>query len=87
MPIRSPSRCSGRAPTPPRSPFTTTIAGARSGVIRELELLGARNIVISSNAELLRNGDIASRQRSIEDTGVAVYFTLRGEQEYIPCDK
>jgi hypothetical protein len=76
-----------RTHTPQRSSFQTTIANARMGVLRELEFLGARDIVISSNAELLRNGDIASRQRYIEDTGVAVYFTLRGEQKCIPCDK
>lgn len=76
-----------RCHTPQHSKFQTSLTDARNGVARELGLLGARDVVISSNAELLANGQIAARQRRIEDTGVAVYFTLQGEQKCIPCDK
>jgi hypothetical protein len=76
-----------RTQHPEFSRFETTIARARDGVIRELELLGATDIIISSNAELTRTGDIASRQRYLADTGVALYCSLNGEQRCIPCDK
>lgn len=72
---------------PQHSNFKTGLVDARRGLVRELELLGAKNIIISSNAELTRSGDIAARQRRIDDTGIAVYFTLDGQQRCIPCDK
>lgn len=73
---------------PRRSRFSPylTIAEARDEVYRELDLMGATDIVISSNAELLKSGEIASRQRYMQDTGVAVYFSLAG-QKVIPCDE
>jgi len=56
--------------------------------LRELALLGASNVVISTNIELRRDGLPYSKQlRANEDPGVAVYFTLNGEQQCIPCDK
>jgi DnaJ-domain-containing protein 1 len=76
-----------REHNPQPANFKTPLVDARNGLTRQLELLGARNIIISSNAELTRSGDIAARQRRIDDTGVAVYFTLDGQQRCIPCDK
>lgn len=72
---------------PVDSNFKTPLVDARNGLVRELQLLGARGIVISSNAELLSDGRIAARQRRIDDTGVAAYFLLGGEQKCIPCDR
>lgn len=76
-----------RTARPERSRFDTTLARARDGLTHELELLGARDIVITSNAKLLRSGAIAARQGRIDDVGIAVYFTLAGEQRCIPVDK
>lgn len=73
--------------SPQYSRFDTTLAKARDGVYRELGLLGATGVVISSNAVLLRSGEIAARQPRIEDTGVCVYFVLAGQQRAIPCDR
>ena len=52
----------------------------------ELERMGATEVVISSNGELLRNGLFRANQPRIK-TGVAVYFTLNGRQSCIPCDR
>lgn len=49
--------------------------------------MGGRNLVISSNARTNRYGEIVSRQSRIEDTGVAAYFDLNGQQVCIPCDR
>lgn len=72
---------------PMASTFKTDLVRARVQLHRELELLGATGVVISSNAVLTKSGDIAARQPRMVDTGVAVYSTLRGEPRCIPCDK
>lgn len=76
-----------RCQSPQHSRFDTTLAKARAGLLCELDRLGARDVVISSNAALLKSGEIAGRQPYLEDTGVAVYFALAGQQRVIPCDK
>src|SRR5438067_11515494 len=56
-------------------------------IIRQLELMGASDIVISSNMQYRADGLPYSRQQYIPDTGVAVYFKLDGREQCIPCDK
>ena len=56
-----------------------TIAATRTELANELELLGARHIVLSSNVELRLDGQPYSNRRAPEDPGIAVYFTLDGE--------
>lgn len=67
--------------------FKTSFARARNELLKELKLLGATNVIISSNIELRRDGLPYANQRQPEDTGIAVYFTLNGEQQCVPCDK
>lgn len=76
-----------RTQEPTYSRFQTSIAAARDGLMRELDLLGARDVVINSNAQRTKAGEIAYRQPRLTDTGVAVYFLLNGEQRCIPCDR
>lgn len=71
-----------------RARFDTSQGAAQSGIVRELGLLGATEIVVSTNIELRRDGLPYARQlRADEDPGVAVYFSLNGEQQCIPCDR
>lgn len=72
---------------PQVSSFKTGLITARDGLIRELELLGADGVVISTNAELNTRGEISARQRRIDDTGAVAYFRLDDEDVCIPCDK
>lgn len=67
--------------------FDTSLAGARDGLLYELRLMNASNIVINSNMELRRDGLPYANQSKLDDTGVAVYFTMNGEQRCIPCDR
>lgn len=69
--------------------FRVTAAQARSKLAQELRMLGATDIVISSNLELRRDGlpKAKSLQRSPDDPGVAVYFELDGKPRCIPCDR
>lgn len=69
------------------SQFQTSLSEASTNLFRQLELMGATNIVINSNMQLRPDGRPYARQQTIDDTGVAVYFTLNGEQQCIPCDK
>lgn len=55
-------------------------------VVHQLQLLGASNIIISSNMQYRADGLPYARQ-SVSDTGVAVYFNLGNEEQCIPCDK
>jgi len=56
-------------------------------VVDEVRLLGGRNIIISTNIPVRRDGLPYASAREPDDRGVAVYFDLNGEQRCIPCDK
>lgn len=78
----------------PRAKYTSyskfgefTFERMRMEVLRELGLLKATEIVISSNLRLRQDGFPYSDQRQPEDVGIAVYFKLNGEGQCIPCDK
>src|SRR5690606_9584801 len=75
-----------RTDRPARARFDTSFARARAELLNELRLLGATGVVISSNIELRRDGLPYANAKQPDDRGMAVYFTLRGEQQCIPCD-
>jgi hypothetical protein len=81
----------GRPRTPParraRSRFATTFARARDEVVRELRLLRARAVVLSTNVALRRDGLPLAGQRSPADSGVAVYFQSGGRPLCFACDR
>ena len=68
--------------------FITTYAKTMARLHKELRLLGAKSVVVSSNLPLRRDGmpraDIA--RYKIEDPGVAVYFTRNGKQLVLARD-
>lgn len=68
-----------------QDPFWT-FAEARDALLAELERLGARNVVLSSNYQTRLDGLPRSRQAAPSDTGIAVYFTLKGRQQVMACD-
>ncbi|MBJ8343958.1 J domain-containing protein [Antrihabitans sp. YC2-6] len=76
-----------RTERPKQSQFKVTQDKAQRGIRRELALLGAREVVLSTNIELRQDGQPYASRRPPEDKGVAVYFVLSGEQQCIPCDK
>lgn len=67
--------------------FKVDMGKAVSELYEQLEALGAKDIVLSSNLMVRLDGRPLSKQRSTEDPGVAVYFNLDGEAQCIPCDK
>lgn len=74
-----------------RARFVTSFAQARDACLRELKLLEASEIVISTNIPLKPDGMpyAAKRNSSIGnvDTGVAVYFTYKHEVRCFACDR
>lgn len=57
------------------------------GLNEELTRLGAKNIVISTNQPLRRDGMPYAQERIMIDTGVAVYFTLKGRALVMAQDR
>lgn len=70
-----------------RSRFGIVSLGiARDELLHELRLLGARYVVLSTNAPTKRDGYFYADARNPDDPGVAVYFDLDGAQRVIACD-
>lgn len=64
-----------------------TVATARDRLQKQLDLLGATNPVLSTNVELRLDGQPRSNRPEPDDVGVAIYFSLRGKQLCMPCDR
>ena len=64
-----------------------TISVALDRLQAELDRLGARNVILSTNLERNLNGAPRSGQADPADPGVAVYFTLKGKDTVLACDR
>lgn len=72
---------------PERSRFGVSFATARDDLLCELDMMGATDIVISTNVELRRDGLPYANRPEPADTAVAIYFTRDGRQQCIPVDR
>jgi DnaJ-domain-containing protein 1 len=64
-----------------------TMAQARTMLQAELDRLGARDVVLSTNVELNLNGDPRGDRARPADVGVACYFKLKSRDTVLACDK
>ena len=66
-----------------------SMSDATSRLIRECRLLGAANVIVSTNVAVRRDGLPYARQRTPEDPGAAVYFKLDSVPEglVLACDR
>ncbi len=64
-----------------------SVADAIERLQRELDLLGARQYVLSTNLELRLDGLPRSGQPEPADRGVALYFHLGDKPHCLPCDR
>lgn len=64
-----------------------TIAGALQRLRKQIALLGASDLVVSSNMQMRNDGLPLSRSREPDDPGVAVYCRFRGQTRCFPCDR
>lgn len=71
-----------------RSKFDITPDRARRYLEWEVERMGGRHVVISTNLPLRQDGKpYANAKADQGDVGVAVYFLRRGKQMVFACDK
>lgn len=76
-----------RTERPEWSRFKASHSGAMYDLLNELRLLDAKNVIISTNLPLRRDGLPYASRHEPQDSGVAVYFDLDGQPQCIPCDK
>jgi DnaJ domain len=70
------------------SPFKIeSTARAFRDLMDELGRLGATNVIISSNLKLRADGYPYSQQPRTDDEGIAIYFTRKGKDMVLACDK
>lgn len=70
------------------SKFNCSLGKARDGVLAEIKRLNGTNPIISSNIPVKNNGQLYATGKPVDnDHGVAVYFTWKGEQFVMACDK
>jgi len=67
--------------------FQVDFVKARNELLRELNRLGARDVVLSSNIPLRRDGLPAVPDREPTDPGVALYFNRKSRGYVIACDQ
>lgn len=66
--------------------FSAGFAQARDELLRELNLMGAKEIVVSTNVALRRDGLPYANDAEPKDPAVAVYFWHGKRQLVIACD-
>lgn len=78
-----------RTPTHRRtySAFKTTTDKAFREVMDELGRMGARAVIVSSNLKLRNDGYPYANQPRNDDEGIAIYFTRKGKDYVLACDK
>lgn len=69
------------------SKFKTSFAVARDQVLREIERMGGREPIISTNIPLRRDGLPLAQTKQLQDSGVAVYFVYKKKQMAFGCDR
>ena len=75
-----------RTARPEKSRFDTTAGRAVSFLKHELRLLGAKDLIVSSNMKLRQDGLPYASGREPDDVGVAVYFNRKGKEYCFACD-
>ena len=66
---------------------TITIAAALSRLKNQADMLGASDLVVSTNIPTRQDGLPFARARPPDDPGVAVYLRIRKEPHCLACDK
>jgi len=73
-----------------RGPYRISYHRAMDHLIDELELMGATDIVVSSNLPVRKTDGLpyaSAARKQIADPGVAVYFRFERDSQVIACDK
>ncbi len=76
-----------RAKMAQKSAFDTTPARARDRLFREIQLMGGRRTILSTNVPTHSGGVLYANFAQPHDTGVAVYFEYKGKPMVFACDR
>ena len=77
-----------RTEEPRKSAFIQpTVVKAFKAIRAELGRMGAKDVVVSTNFPLNKDGTPRAGNVSLEDHGAAVYWTLHGRPYCLPCDR
>lgn len=76
-----------RTQNPQQARFKVRFAKARDELMSEIEKLGGKMPILSSNIPLRNDGLPYAAQSEPSDRGVAVYFMLYGRQYCFACDR
>lgn len=76
-----------RTTYPKDSAFKANFGAARDELIKQLKLMGASGVVLSTNVPLRNDGLPYANYSNIKDAGVAVYFTYKKKQMVFACDR
>lgn len=74
-------------PRPARARFNTSFRVARDELVWEIERLGGRATIISSNIPLRQDGLPYASAKEPDHPGVAVYFSYRDAPRCFACDQ
>ena len=72
---------------PEGSSFKTRFSTARDNLVRELRLMGAQYVVVSTNVPLRGDGLPYANFKTPDDLGVAVYFQYETKSMTFACDR
>lgn len=75
-----------RAKKQKSSRFNSTLAQSRDNLVKEIKLMKATNLIISSNVPVMKNGLPYAQYKEPEDCGVAVYFNWNSKPFCFACD-
>jgi hypothetical protein len=67
--------------------FRVSFGVARDSLLTELNALGAKDVILSTNVPLRHDGIPYAGLREPDDPGVAVYFTLGKRSHAMTCDR
>lgn len=70
-----------------RSQFKVSQDQAQRQIMDEVRRLGGRNLVLSTNIPVRKDGLPYASYGKIDDVGVAIYFVLKGEARSFACDR
>jgi len=77
-----------RTKRPQRARFGNhSVYGSGKELVDELQRLGAKNCLISSNLQQRARGDGFYSNQKVDDAGVVVYFDLKGKNKAMACDR
>lgn len=75
-----------RSKSPQSARFQVALSKARDNIIREIKLMDACNLIISSNVPVKNDGFPYASYNEPADNGVAVYFTWKKKPFCFACD-